>query len=132
MRIIHLIFGFLFILSSCSSDFGNKIQGGELTVHYPKSKDVEMAKQVALFWKDNDFLTGKPQDLQLLSEDNRFVLKIIASEYKMESFEISIEEKMTLLKLQKKLNDQLLGDTPKVLEIEIAKNNFETIENINE
>lgn len=116
----------LFMLASCSDHHGNKVVGGELGVYY-FDDNKNNAEAIALFWKNNDLLTGRSQDLQLIEEKDNFVLKLIAID---KEEDVSLQNRQLLLKLQKSLNDSL--QFSKYIELELADNNFNTIYNIND
>ncbi len=103
--------------------------GDKFSVYFPDPKDHEMAAKIANYWKDHDLLTGKEQDIQLLSSDGNYQLLLIAKDSKTKT--VSLEEKITLSKLQVDLREKL-GDDKTYFEIIICNDQFEPIVNINE
>ena len=68
------------LLFSCKSDDLHQAIGGELTVHYESESDKELAEEILMFWRDNDLLSGKEQDLQLVRLKGVPKLSIIAKD----------------------------------------------------
>ena len=119
---------FIFILISCSSEFGNKIIGGELTVYYIEESDVNKAEKVAIFWKENQLLSGEKQDIQLIKNDKGYVLKLISDDLE-NTQNMSFDERKLLLDLQKSIKDTIFPDNS--LELVICNSKFEPIYNLN-
>lgn len=118
------IIAFGFILLACSSGYGNMVQGGELTVYFPNSEDEQLATDIANYWRENDLLTGKPQDLQILKMEGGYQLLIIESE---KDNELSFMDRKLLLGLQDSLRNKLNINN---LEIAIANNKFQVVHSI--
>jgi len=125
---IYLSFTFLFaFVVACGTNYGNKLESEELDVYFTQIENENIAREVALYWKENQMLGSKKQYLQLDEKDSLFLLKIIPTEtFDPQSF--SFDERALLKNLQDSL--QFLV-APKRLEIVIAKSNFETLYNIN-
>ena len=103
--------------------------GDKLTVYFTSTEDEALATKVAEFWKDHDFLTGKPQDLQLTNVEGVYDLRLIASDVKHIK-EVSIPERKALLDLQRVLRDSVFPG--KSFELIVCDNKFLPIYNINE
>ena len=103
--------------------------GGELTVYFIDHQDEEYAKQLARFWKNNDLLTGKDQDIQLIRSDDGYRLNIIADNPDKVK-PIALDELQALLSLQNMLNDSIFVE--KSVQIVICNNRFKPILNINQ
>lgn len=114
----------LFILFGCNSDNRNKFVGGELTVYYFDESEAETAKKIAFFWKENDLLSGKKQDLQVRKNKKRFTISIIAVEPKKMD-EMTIDEIQVLSQLKKKLYVEVFKEESFTLEI--CNNRFEPV-----
>ncbi|MFT5859087.1 MAG: hypothetical protein ACI865_001183 [Flavobacteriaceae bacterium] len=82
MKRILLLFQIVLfaLLFSCESDDLHQAIGGELTVHYESESDEELAEKILMFWRDNDLLSGKEQDLQLVRRKGIPQLSIIAKD----------------------------------------------------
>lgn len=126
MKGISLFVGFGLMLLSCTSGKGNVVKGGELSVYFIETEDEELATQIANFWKDNELLTGKPQDLQLLRIEDGYQLLIIESEV---GSEINFIERKLLSELQDSLMNTL---DLKNLELAIANSKFEIVHTLNQ
>lgn len=124
-------YSFLFLVflvfTSCGANYGNKLESDELDVFYKQVENEELARKIALYWKENDFLGAKKQYLQLDEQNEVLLLKIISTE-KFNPDTFTFDERAKLRELQDSLQPLV---KPKRLEIVIAKNNFETIYNIN-
>lgn len=115
------------LAASCSSENGHSVVGDQLTVFYDNLEDEKIAEDIAVFWRENDLLTGSNQDLKLIVNENNNQLFIIQSNV-TEKFIMPFEERVLLLQLQKDLNTQLPNS---FLEIVICDNQFKPIYNIN-
>jgi len=114
----------MFILFGCNSDSRNKFVGGELTVYYFDQSEAEIAKQIAFFWKENDLLSGKMQDLQVRKDKKRFTVSMIAAKPK-EIDKMTFDEILVLSQLKKKLYVEVFKKESFTLEI--CNNRFEAI-----
>lgn len=101
----------LFVFSSCSDDEKLRIEGGELTVYFSHESAREEAKKVALFWKDNNFLSGRKQDIQLNEFQEEFQLKLIQNE-DLTDIEFSSKDRMMFHQLSDSLNAQIFIEKP--------------------
>lgn len=122
-----LLFFSLFIFAACSAGYGNKVIGENLTVYFNNEKDLDIAEKLALYWKSNDFMSGEKQDLQIVSEDDYFVLKLIVNDIPNVA-SISFTERKKLLDFQNELEENVFG---KRVEIELTNKKFETIYTLN-
>ncbi len=112
------------MLVACETDKRNKFVGGELTVYYFEESEAETAKNIAFFWKENDLLSGKKQDLQVRKDKKRFTVSIIAADPKMTN-KMPFDEIQVLAQLKKKLYVEVFNQESFTLEI--CNNRFETI-----
>lgn len=128
MKVPFILIFALFVLVSCGEDYGHEIHGGKLTVYFTDRSDEQLAEGIANYWKENDLLTGKKQDLQLVREDDWYVLNIIANRPE-EVKEMKFEERKVLLDMQQDLQLKL-GEHN--LQLVLCDNGFKEIYNINE
>lgn len=123
-----LAFSFIFLLFGCSSDFGNKIIGGNLTVYYIEESDIDKAEEVAMFWKKNQLISVEKQDVQLVKVEGVYNLRIISNE-DADAKNMSFDERKLLLELQKKIKKAIFPNN--TFELVICNNKFEPIYNLN-
>ena len=123
-----LAFSFIFLLFGCSSDFGNKIIGGNLTVYYIEESDIDKAEEVAMFWKKNQLISVEKQDVQLVKVEGVYNLRIISNE-DADAQNMSFDERKLLLELQKKVKKAIFPNN--TFELVICNNKFEPIYNLN-
>ena len=117
-------------LFSCEGDYGHRVVGDNLSVHYNSLEDEKMAEQIAVFWKEHDLIVDNKQDLQLVNKTDEYELRIIQSNDSAPSKlnEMPFNERKLLLDLQKDLSNSLGGVT---MQIVICNSKFEPIYNIN-
>lgn len=118
----------LWLLSACGPNYGNEIHGENLTVYFENAGDKDLAKKIALYWKENDLLTGQRQSIQIESKKRKVYLRLIANEPK-NGVELSFVELKDMLELQDNIREYTKRDH---LEIVICDGQFETLKNINE
>lgn len=119
---------FLGIFSSCSSGFGNKLQGEKLEIYFPNKDDEQIADQLGKFWHRKGLIGSKKQSIQLVKTEAYYKLKLIASEtFDPQTF--PVEERILLLDLQRELNDSIFAKTP--CRIVICNNEFKELFDIN-
>lgn len=130
MRTVKIILSLLALclFSACGPDYGHEIHGENLTVYFKNADDKELAKQIALYWKDHNLLTGEKQAIQIESKKRKVYLRLIANESKKE-VELNFVETKKMLELQENLRVQTKRNQ---LEIVICDGQFETLKNINE
>lgn len=109
-------------------DHGNRVEGGELTVYFDRNADLDKASSIAKYWKDNDLLTGKQQDLKLTYHDSTYFLHLIKRK-DLELGSLDLKEQMLLLELQKNLTDSVFQGAD--LELIISDDHFKPLMNIN-
>ena len=114
----------LFVLLACNSDKRNKFVGGKLTVYYFDQSEAEIAKKVAFFWKENDLLTGKQQDVQVRKDGNRYTVSMIAKDPKKVG-KMPVDEIQLLGQLKKKMYVEVFNEESFTLEI--CNNRFEAV-----
>ena len=122
--LLLLVIVSLLALSGCETDKRNKFTGGKLTVYYFDQSEAEIAKKIAFFWKENELLTGKPQDVQVRKDKNRFTVSVIAIEPKMID-KMTIDELQLLAQLKKKLYLKVFNK--EAFTLEICNSRFEAI-----
>ena len=127
MKILSLFFA-LFLLTACGSDYGNEVRGGNLTVYFLNADDQQLAEKIARFWKENELLTDKKQDLQLTKTGDWYALHIIANEPKIVK-DMPFDERRILLGLQSELQSELGVNNFQLI---VCNSSFEPIYNINE
>ena len=124
-KVLILFVGVVVLLSSCNADKRHRHIGGELTVYYFDQSEADVAKKVAFFWKENDLLTGKKQDLQVRKEKNGYTVSMIAKEPKKVAKDMPISEAMLLAQLKKKLYTDVFNN--EAFTLEICNSRFETV-----
>lgn len=82
------------------------------------------AEEIALFWKENDLLTGRQQHIQLTKLEEVFVLNIIQSD-KESNLNISFDERKLLNDLQSSIRKTTFPKDK--FELRICNNKFEPI-----
>ncbi len=125
---VTLILLFALLLASCGNDFGSKVVGGNLSVYYVDSSDKLKAEALAIYWRENDLISGEQQDLQLVNFEDGYELRIIAKTPKGVK-QMPFNERKLLSTLQRVLRDSIPLDG---LEIVLCDSNFKPIYNINE
>ena len=120
------------LIASCSTDEGSRVVGDNLSVYYTSEWNESFAEKIAVYWKDNDLISGEKQDMKLIEYKNSYQLCIIANQ--TDSIEtLPFEERKLLLELQKDLQETVFnkeeGGMP--VEIVLCNNKFETIYTIN-
>lgn len=120
MKFVFL-FLLIFVFFSCSEEEKSRIEGGKLTVFFSPDSAKDEAKKVALFWKENKFLTGEKQDLQLDEFSDEFHLKIIENK-SVADIEMPIEQLQHLYTLTDSLNSQIFIKKP--VTIHVCDQNF--------
>jgi hypothetical protein len=115
-------------VTSCTGESGNKITGGNLSVYFDDASDKEVAKKIAVFWKDHKLLTGKEQDIKLIRSGEVHQLYLIAVDEK-EAVNLSFRELKALTELQNLINEDSLSSMP--IEIVVCDDQFKPLMNIN-
>ena len=127
MKIILALLLFTTLIS-CSEEYGNKVKGGNLTVHFIDARDEAIAEKIAVFWKNNDLISSKKQDIQLMRSKKGYRLNLI-----VENGEtlppMNYAESKALLDLQSMLRDSVFKE--KRMEIFLCDNQFNPLYNIN-
>lgn len=122
-----LIFFLTLVSAACGGSYGNKLESEELDVFYTKIQFEEDARKIALYWKEHALLGTQKQYLQLDEHHGVYHLKLVSTD-NFDPTTFSFDERALLKSLQDSLQAVV---APKRLEIVIAKNNFETVFNIN-
>ncbi|MDC3252672.1 hypothetical protein OAU25_00295 [Crocinitomicaceae bacterium] len=114
----------ILILTACSQEYGNRVVGGNLSVHFTESKDETIASKLAVFWKENDLISETPQDIQLSRTNQGYRLSIIASN-EFDPEQIRFKERKALLELRAMLENEVFLD--KHFELVLSDNQFKPI-----
>ncbi len=123
MKELKIIFPFLLValLLACTSGQGNRVVGDKLSVYFDRLEDEKIAEDVALYWKENDFITGNQQDLKIINGKDKVQLLLIEKDiFKSEDFPFS--ERRLLNDLRNDLQEKIFH---KKLEIIICNEKFE-------
>lgn len=112
-----------FFFSGCSSEVENRVTGDNLTVYFPDVKNEALAEKVAMYWKENDLITGKDQDIQLVNSKAGYQLNLIQTEaFKNEP--VNFQEQKLLSILRDSLQNNIFKTS---LTIAICDNKFAPI-----
>lgn len=118
---------FLVSLTACSSNTENRVNGDNLTVYFPDASNEQFAEKVAIYWKDNDLITGVNQDLQLINTKEGYQLNLIQSDaFKNE--QVKFEDQKLLSILKDSLENKIFNAN---LTIAVCNNKFEPIYKVN-
>lgn len=129
VKLLTVILVSVTLLVSCVDDHGNRVEGGELSVYFDRDSDIQKAKDIAAYWKENDLLTGVEQDLKLTFQDSTFYLYLIKRK-ELELGSLDFQERKLLIQLQSDLQDSLFkGES---LELIISDDHFKPLMNIND
>lgn len=105
-------------------DERHKVIGDQLTVYFFDADDEQFAVELANYWKQNGFITGKKQDLQISQRNGVYIVSMIANQPK-EVNSISFEERKLLVELEKDIEATVFnGETT---ELEVCNAKFERI-----
>lgn len=118
---------FIALIFSCSSDLGNKVVGGNLTVYYTDVNDQKLAESVAMYFKENELISTQKQDLQLVRLKNKIQLRLIATDEENIK-NMPFEERKLLTDLQSDLYQQVFNSP---FELVLCNNKFEPLINMN-
>lgn len=129
MRTLLILTLVSFVLSACVGENSNKVGGGNFYVHFDDKEDLKVAEDIARFWKDQNLVSGKEQDIKLFNRKSSYELYLISDD-KVEEFQLPAEHMQLLFDLQNDLNSTL--KTQKPIQIVISDKNFNKIININE
>jgi hypothetical protein len=90
---LRFFFGFvlaLILISGCAAPLGDRIDGENLKVYYLEDVSKQMAIDFAKYWIANGFVGEKEQTIQLLTDEDKVIVKLIEKEsYHDESLGIS-------------------------------------------
>lgn len=131
MKYLYLSLSVVLILlvASCQSDSDNKAIGGELTVHYENKKHQKLAETIVIFWKENDLITGKKQDLELKKVNKLFRLSMIANDTSLIDM-MPFREKRLFNELKNKLWKEVFNE--KNFELIISDEKFKPLYTVGE
>jgi len=126
LRIIPFL-ALLFFISSCSSEQGSRVVGDQLSVYYDLPQDESLAEKIAIYWRDQGFLTSQKQDVRIVHVHDGFQLLLIENENVMLS-ELPFGERKLLNDLKNDLQKNIFQGN---LEIVICNTKFEPKYTIN-
>ena len=121
LKIITLILLIVFLFS-CSSDQGNRVIGDKLSVYFELPKNEKVAEDIALYWKENNLLTGRKQDIKIIVGDTKNQLLLIENK-SFKSEELPFSQRKLLNDLKNDLQEKIFH---KKLEIIICNEKFES------
>ena len=101
-------------MSSCSTEQGNRVVGDQLSVYYDLPQDEQLAEKVAVYWRDQGFLTSQKQAVRIVHDQDGFQLLLIENENVMLD-ELPFRER------------KLLNDLKNDLQKNIFQGNFEIV-----
>jgi galactokinase/mevalonate kinase-like predicted kinase len=111
-------------ITSCSEEYGHRVEGKNITIYFEEETDLEQAKSLAKFWKKNKFIGKRKQDLKLIQNKKTYELYLIRSEA-LHGKKLLFPEQKKLFQLQKMLNDSLQFKKP--IELVISNKRFEPV-----
>ena len=90
---LRFFFGFvtaLILITGCAAPLGDRVDGENLKVYYLEDVSKQMAIDFAKYWIANGFVGEKEQTIQLLTDEDKVIVKLIEKEsYHDESLGIS-------------------------------------------
>lgn len=126
-KVVVFFLGFL-LITACSDDYGHRIEGKNITVYFEAESDLQPAKELAQFWKRNDFVGKRPQYVKLIQKKKAYHLYLIRTE-SLKNNSLPFFEQKQLLELQELLNDSLHFSKP--IELVISNKRFEPVLKLN-
>lgn len=122
MRWIPLLL--LLLLLGCTDQTDSVVTGGKFSVHFESKDDYDLAKDIVDFWKKEELMTGKEQDVKLKRTSQGYELMLISvKRKKME--ELTFDEIRSLTKLHQKLQEDVFKD--KAFEIVLTDDTFKPL-----
>ncbi len=106
----------LALITACSSGYGNKVTGGNLTVFFADRANEEKATQLAEYWREKKLTGNRAQSIRLLEGQQSYHLYLIASNPD-EILSLPPHERQLLIDLQQALNETLFRQKPCALYI---------------
>lgn len=122
MKIVSFL-SIVFLILSCSGDYGNKVVGGNFTVYFTESKDQELSEKIALYFKENDLMSDQKQDVQLARVNDELQLRLIASSVENVKL-MPFEERKLLTALKYNLQKEVFK---KPFDLVICNDKFEPV-----
>lgn len=90
---LRFFFGFvitLILITGCAAPLGDRVDGENLKVYYLEDVSKQMAINFAKYWIANGFVGEKEQTIQLLTDEDKVIVKLIEKEiYHNETLGIS-------------------------------------------
>lgn len=120
MNKLLLIISIIF-LGSCAESADSQVSGGDFTVHFDNPDDKQLAIKLVEFWKSEDLLTGKNQDIKMVRTKTGYDLYLVSTVRKPDD-ELTFEELSAISELKKRLEKEIFRT--KSVEIVIADENF--------
>lgn len=115
------------LLGACGNNHGSKLESDELDIYYVHSADEELARNIGMFWKENDLLGKKKQFIRVNRSGVWLEVQIIHSKG-FDRQKVGFEEQKTLLDLQ----DQLRQAFPQEnIRLVISDNQFHPVWDVN-
>jgi hypothetical protein len=107
MRFIPLFLIPLFF--GCTSNSDSVVHGGDFSVYFQNKTDRDIAEQIVRFWKREDLMTGKDQDVKLVRTKEGYDIYLIAIGDKTMDV-LSFEEIEALTELKQRLQEEVFKD----------------------
>ncbi len=115
----------LAVLAGCISENKHRIIAGELTVYFLDKKDEKKSEWLANYWKENELMTGRKQDIQLSHDDrNRYVVSLVAK-HPEDAKNMPVQERFILSRLRADIQNEGFPDD--IVILAVCDANFEPI-----
>jgi len=111
----------IILLGSCTDNTDSQVSGGDFTVHFDNPKDKQIAVKLGEFWKSEDLITSKKQDIKMVRTKSGFDLYLVSTVRKPGD-QLSFEEVEAISILKKRLENQIFRKES--VEIIISNENF--------
>lgn len=118
---------FILFLSGCGQNLGNRVEGEKITIYFEDKNDLELAKKIGKFWKENELIGSKKQTLKLEREGKNYALFLVAS-FPNEIATIPFEHQKLLYELQNQLDS--LVPAGKKMQLVLSNSKFEELKRI--
>lgn len=125
------ILALILALTACSKGYGNKLEGENLNVYFEFKEDEQLANSLGKFWKENDFIGARKQNIRLTKNDESYLLQLIATDHSISTEGLSFSDHKLLFDLQNRLDSTIFKNTLGC-EIVICDGSFEPLYNINQ
>ena len=118
-------------LAACSKGYGNKLEGENLNIYFEFKEDEKLANELGRFWKKNDLLGSRKQNIRLTKNDEAYLVMLIATENDFQPQGMGFADHKLLFDLQSQLNKIVFKETINC-EIVICDGTFNPLYNINQ